>query len=509
MLLWCAVMACFAAVLSRQARNELVLTALCVQAALLAGALAFVLFASNPFTRQIPPPLDGQALTPLLQDVALAAHPPMLYLGYVGFSVVFSLACAGLWHKRLDSDWARMARPWICVPWAALTLGIGLGSWWAYRVLGWGGFWFWDPVENASLLPWLAGTALLHVSRVLEKRGMLAAATALLAILTFAMSLIGTFLVRSGLVTSVHSFASDPARGAYILGYFAVSVGGALTLFAWRAPGGPRPQPLSREGVMLMGAVLLGIACATVLLGTLYPMLAEWLGEGGIAVGALYFQMTVLPVLGLCVVLAGLAQRLRWERDNFSRLAPALVNPALATLAGGLIVLTLATREVALAAVCIALAVWMVAALLFRPRARLSVMLAHGGAALVILGMVGAGLWQSAAHGAPGQALKLGPYTAIYEGMEPVLGPTYHGQGARLRIEDAHGMVLGSLTPQLRMYDGGEHVATPAILPRLWGDIYAVATPEGVELRLEPLIYALWLGCALAASGGLLALRRR
>ncbi len=523
MVLWAVVMACFGAVLTLRVciNPPLVLTALCVHAALLAGALAFIVFTSNPFLRQFPLPYDGATLTPLLQDIALSMHPPMLYLGYVGFSLVFSLGIAGLLVHKIDAAWADFARPWILVPWCALTIGIGLGSWWAYRVLGWGGFWFWDPVENASLLPWLAGTALLHANKTLERRGMLGQWVALLAVLTFAMSLIGTFLVRSGLITSVHSFASDPARGVYIIVYFIVTVGGALTVFALRGgvQNALRPNPFSREGMMLVNSVLFTAACATVLLGTLYPMAMEWLGQP-ISVGPPYFNITVLPVLALAILLGGVATRIAWGKADAKHVLYALKMPAIAAITALFITLAITSHFSAVAALGMGLAVWMITSVFPLRRAHLGVALAHGGAGIVVLGIVGAGLWQVEVQSTlkPGDALTIGPYVATYDNTTVTSHENYLTQAVQLRLQDKRGMVVGALSPERRTYAvSNEQVNTPAILPRLWGDIYAVANVAAGEkgnamtitLRLEPLIYALWAGCIIMAAGGVFAIINR
>jgi len=328
MLLWAWVMAMFGWWLafqrsSDEQTNQIRDLALIVQSILLAGVLIFILFTSNPFVRIFPPPPDGLALNPLLQDIALAMHPPMLYLGYVGFSVVFSLAVALMLLPEKQSvdmrRWAQMAHPWIMVSWATLTLGIGLGSWWAYRELGWGGWWFWDPVENASLMPWLSATALLHSNLVLKKRGLLAPWVVLLAILTFGLSLLGTFLVRSGALTSVHSFANDPARGLYILAYIAVVMGAALALYALR---GQRLQasetmaPVSREGMIVINNLFILTACATVVLGTMYPLVAEWISGARLTVGAPYFNATFLPIMSIALLFAALVPFMPWKKAN-------------------------------------------------------------------------------------------------------------------------------------------------------------------------------------------------
>ena len=293
---------------------------LAVQAAITIAFLLFILTTSNPFTRVVPAPVEGQDLNPLLQDPGLAIHPPLLYIGYVGFSISFAFACAALIDGRIDAVWARIVRPWTLGAWAFLTLGIAMGSYWAYYELGWGGWWFWDPVENASLMPWLAGTALVHSTVVMEKRDALKVWTILLAILTFSLSLLGTFLVRSGVLTSVHSFAVDPERGIFILGILILFIGGSLALFAWRAPmlkQGGLFAPVSREGALVLNNLFLATACATVFIGTLYPLALEVLTGEKISVGAPFFNFTFLPLIVPLLLLLPLGQTLAWKRGDF------------------------------------------------------------------------------------------------------------------------------------------------------------------------------------------------
>src|ERR687897_2261090 len=312
---------------------------LAVQALIGVGFLAFMLFTSNPFERLDPAPLDGQGFNPILQDPALAAHPPMLYAGYVGFSMAYAFAIAALIEGRVDASWARWVRPWTLAAWCALSLGIALGSYWAYYELGWGGWWFWDPVENASFMPWLAGTALLHSAIVVEKRDSLKSWTILLAILTFSLSLLGTFLVRSGVLTSVHAFAVDPARGVFILMLLTVATAGSLAIYAWRAPqlqGGGLFAPVSREGGLLLNNLLLATACATVLLGTLYPLLLETLGGPKISVGPPYFNATFAPLMVPLLAAIPIGAMLAWKRGDLAgvmgRLKAALVIAAAAVV---------------------------------------------------------------------------------------------------------------------------------------------------------------------------------
>lgn len=322
LLLWTLILVLFGAGVALLGRNipvGLKARTLSVQAWISVGFLSFMLFTSNPFERVFPPPLDGTDLNPLLQDIGLAMHPPLLYFGYVGFSIVFSFAVAALIEGRVDPAWARWVRPWTLTAWISLTAGIALGSWWAYYELGWGGWWFWDPVENASFMPWLLGTALLHSAIVTEKRDTFKSWTILLAILTFSLSLLGTFIVRSGILTSVHAFAVDPARGVYILGLLGVTIVGSLTLYAWRAPqlgSGGVFRPISREAGLLLNNLLLATATATVLFGTLYPLFVEAVTEEKISVGPPYFNATLIPFMLPLVIIMGVGPFLSWKRAD-------------------------------------------------------------------------------------------------------------------------------------------------------------------------------------------------
>src|SRR5512137_2609317 len=323
MLLWVLMLSGWTAALalfSRHLPEEMVARVLGVMGLVAVGFLLFMLVTSDPFDRLFPPAAEGRDLNPLLQDPGMVFHPPLLYMGYVGFSVAFSFAVAALLGGRLDATWARWSRPWTTVAWSFLTIGIALGSGWAYYTLGWGGWWFWDPVENASFMPWLTGTALIHSLAVTEKRGAFRSWTVLLAILAFALSLLGTFLVRSGVLTSVHAFATDPARGAFILAFLAVVIGGSLTLFAWRAPTigiGPGFSGVSRESMLLANNILLAVACGTVLLGTLYPLFLDALGLGKISVGPPYFDAVFVPLMTPALFLMGIGPLSRWKRDEF------------------------------------------------------------------------------------------------------------------------------------------------------------------------------------------------
>jgi len=519
MLLWALVVALFGAILSAR-ETALAQKAASVQAALGAGILGFIITTSNPFTRLFPPPVDGDMLNPLLQDVALAIHPPMLYLGYVGFSAVFSLAVAGLLIRKLDSEWAQAAHPWIMTAWAALTAGIALGSWWAYRELGWGGFWFWDPVENASLLPWLAGTALLHSNVVLKKRGLLAGWVSLLAILTFALSLIGTFLVRSGAITSVHSFASDPERGVYILVYIALSIGTALFIYGARisqiASASPL-RPASREGVIIINNLFLITACATVLLGTLYPLFAEMMGKR-MSVGAPYFNATFLPLMSVPLFFAGLAPFLPWKKATPLQ-AMKRAWPAFA-LAGVTVILILAVvkREMVVAASGLALAAFLMASSAqwigagrWKRAANWPVFLGHGGAAVLIIGITGVGLWSAQVEKQvkTGDVVQLAGYEVTPTAEDVVLTGNYAANRMTLKVSKDGTETL--LMPEFRSYHNGSTTSEAAIMSTPAYDLYTVigeSNDDGLtalRIYFRPSISFIWLGALIISLGGILA----
>lgn len=520
MLLWALVVTLFGALL---ARHEHILNqqAASVQAWLTAGVLGFILFASNPFARIFPPPTDGSMLNPLLQDVALAMHPPMLYLGYVGFSAVFSLAVAGLLIRKIDSDWGYSAHPWIMAAWSALTLGIALGSWWAYRELGWGGFWFWDPVENASLLPWLAGTALLHSNIVLKKRAHLAGWVSLLAILTFGLSLIGTFLVRSGVITSVHSFASDPARGTYILVYIIISIGAALALYGARIGSISTPSPIrpaSREGVIVINNLFLITACATVLLGTFYPIIAEAISGEKVSVGAPYFNATFLPLMAIPLFFAALAPFIPWKK---AALGQALLKawPAWAVAAVTAILFSMTvTRHMLLAVGGLTLAAflmcasaqWM-AAKHFRNLTHWSVFLGHVGAALMVIGITGVSLWSSQTEKlvGKGDAVMLAGYQLEVTAKDTIEEANYTADRLTLSVEKGE-LAITTLAPEFRRYKNGATTSEASIHSTPAYDLYTVAgeTQNGktaLRVYFRPSISFIWMGALIITLGGLFA----
>jgi cytochrome c-type biogenesis protein CcmF len=533
MLLWVMVLAAFGATVALSPmpdEPELKKNIIATQAAISSGFLLFILCTSNPFARLFPPPPDGEALNPLLQDMALAIHPPLLYIGYVGFSIVFSFAVAALLRGELTPRWAALVHPWILASWSALTLGIGLGSWWAYRVLGWGGFWFWDPVENAALLPWLAGTALLHSNIVLKKRHMLKQWVLLLAIVTFALSLLGTFLVRSGVLISVHSFASDPARGAYILGYIVVVVGGALLLYAVRAAritsdGNEGMLPLSREGMIVINNLLLLTACATVFLGTTYPMVSEWLTGDRLTVGPPYFNTTFLPLIALSLVAAGLTPFMPWKKAELRKALRHTLPALWASLAAVAVALAAMRQDIAFSAAGAGLACWLGACSLHWVWKRgwsggsLPVFLGHFGAAILVAGVTGAALSKLEVERgmAIGETLEIGGYRLTYESEEPLDNPDYSGRKATLVAQDNTGATVTALAPEYRIYTIRQTASSIAsIHSTLTHDLYAVigeSTPDGkrtaVRVYLNPLTGLIWLGCVLIAMGGIVGITRR
>ena len=518
MLLWALVVTGFGACLAKSHPR-----ATAFQALLAAGVLLFILATSNPFTRLFPPAIDGRMLNPLLQDMALAIHPPLLYLGYVGFSAVFSLAIAGLWNGKIDRAWAASAHPWIMFAWSSLTMGIMLGSWWAYRELGWGGYWFWDPVENASLMPWLAGTALVHSNIVLKKRGSLASWVALLSILTFGLSLIGTFLVRSGAITSVHSFASDPARGVYILAYIAVVIGGGLWLYGARASQLTDTAPLapvSREGVIVINNLFLITACVTVLLGTLYPMGAEIFTGATITVGAPYFNSIVLPILAFPLFFAALAPFMAWKKAEILRAVKRAWFAWAAALVVIILVMAVVAQDTLIAASSLGLAAFLMggsaqwlAAGRWRMAANWPVFLGHVGAAIVTIGITGTSLWskQTESFAGIGDDIAIAGYVVNVTEEDTLETPNYQAHRLTLRLQK-NGVDIAALTPEYRNYGTrGQPTSEAAIHTTPAYDITTVIGETNAEgktaLRIyfKPTISFIWFGALVIAAGGLLA----
>ena len=502
------------------------------------GFLAFILATSNPFDRVWPPAPDGQGLNPILQDPGLAFHPPLLYLGYVGFAVTFAFAVAALLEGRVDAAWGRWVRPWALAAWSFLTLGIALGSWWAYYELGWGGYWFWDPVENASLLPWLAGCALLHSAVVVEKRDALKTWTVFLALLAFGLSLLGTFLVRSGVLTSVHAFANDPARGVFILGLLGCYIGGGFALFAWRAaamvPTGIF-APLSREGALVLNNLLLCSLAAVVLAGTLYPMFADLLLGEKISVGAPFFNTATLPLVVPLVLAMAVGPLLPWKRAT---LWPALLRlwwVALAGVGGYFGCLAIAGARLG-PALGFAAACWLIAgagadisdrlALFSRPRAAWArakglpraawgAAIAHAGLGVMILGLAGMGLATDRLvllH--PGESAELAGNTYTLRRIEDVNGANFTARQAIIEVS-RQGQPRVVLAPQKRNFPLARMTTSEAAIHTTWlADLYAVLGEEregGAVLRLHhnPLAPWIWLGAAIMALGSALSLSDR
>ncbi len=543
MLLWVLILALFGGMvaLSRHSLPErLRANTLAAQATVTIAFLAFLLFSSNPFARLPAAPPEGRDLNPILQDLGLAIHPPLLYVGYVGFSIVFAFAVAALIDGRIDAVWARAVRPWTLIAWVFLTLGIAMGSYWAYYELGWGGWWFWDPVENASLMPWLAGTALVHSTVVMEKREALKVWTILLAVLTFSLSLLGTFLVRSGVLTSVHTFATDPTRGVFILAILVFFIGGGLALFAWRAPllrHGGLFAPVSREGALVLNNLFLATACATVFIGTLYPLALEAITGEKISVGAPFFNATFLPIAGVLLVILPFGQSLAWKRGDFlgaaQRLAAAFglsIVLALAVIALtrggpvlavvgvwlGLFVLAGAASEIVGRAWCRGMPLttaWRRMAGL--PRSAWGSALAHAGVGMVVLG-VAAQAWsvERLAVLKPGDSMTAGPYTIRLESVFPRSGPNYREDVARFALM-SNGAPAGSVEASKRLYPARDMPTTEAGIRTVGvGQVYvSLGDPVdggiGVRLYRKPFILLIWLGAIAMALGGALSLTDR
>ena len=513
---------------SRSLPREVSARVLAVLGFLTAGFLCFMLFTSNPFARLLPAAAGGRDLNPLLQDVGLIVHPPVLYMGYVGLAVPFAFAVAALLEGRVDAAWTRWTRPWTTVAWAFLTLGIAGGSWWAYYELGWGGWWFWDPVENASFIPWLAATALIHSLAVAEKRDTFKAWTVLLAVFGFSLSLLGAFIVRSGVLVSVHAFANDPERGVFLLAFLGLVVGSALALYAWRAgrlAGGGRFALLSRETMLLANNVLLAAAAAAVLLGTLYPLLMDSLGLGQISVGRPYFDRVFVPLMVPLAGLAAVGMLARWKQDRAARLARRL-GPVLAAAVVGTIAAALLARSAA-AALGAGLALWIAGStvravaervrgprdLLRLPRGFLGMALAHLGFAASLTGvcLVSVLEVEEVVRLAPGDSVEVAGHDFRFEGVRDVAGPNYRARRAEITVT-RNGRPVARLVPEKRAYASQAQPMTEAgIDPGFTRDLYAaLGEPLGggawsVRLHYKPFVRWIWLGAILMAMGGALA----
>ena len=546
MLLWVLILGMFGAAVAFFGANlppTLRARVLGVQSLIAVGFYLFILFTSNPFDRIVPPPVNGAGMNPLLQDMGLALHPPMLYLGYVGFSIAFSFAIAALLEGRVDAAWGRWVRPWTLAAWAFLTGGIALGSWWAYYELGWGGWWFWDPVENASFMPWLVGTALLHSATMVEKRDTMKGWTIFLAIVTFSLSLLGTFLVRSGVLTSVHAFATDPARGVFILGLLIIVTGGSLMLFAMRGPAMRNTgvfQPVSREGALLVNNLIMATAAAAVLLGTLYPLFLDAVGGGKVSVGPPYFNTVFIPLMIPMIAAMAVGPMLGWKRADLGAALKRLWLAFILTAVAAIAVWTIMSDGPVLGIVGIAIAVWLgVSTLvelaerirLFRepfgkslnrlihvPRASWGMTLGHLGLAIAVAGMAGAGGWKQEAIQtmAPGDSVEVGGYTFTFEGASEGRGPNYYLTRGVFAVA-REGEPVATLYPENRRYPVRAMPTTEAAIYTLFtGDLYAViGDPDGTDgsyvtrIYWNPLVAWIWAGSLIMASAAGVSLSDR
>ncbi len=546
MMLWILILAFFGALVAAFGNNlpaKLKANALAVQAWIAAAFQLFILTTSNPFLRIADAPFEGRDLNPILQDPGLAFHPPFLYLGYVGFSIAFSFAIAALLEGRIDAAWARWVRPWILGAWMCLTVGIAGGSYWAYYELGWGGYWFWDPVENASLMPWLAGTALLHSAVVMEKRGALKVWTILLAIVAFSLSLIGTFLVRSGVLTSVHTFATDPRRGIFILAILVLFIGGALVLFAWRAPllkQGGLFAPISREGALVLNNLFLTCACATVFVGTLYPLALEALTGDKISVGPPFFNSTFGPLFVPLLLAMPFGPLLGWKRGDLLGAAQRLVaaaiiaaiaiaaafafqhgGPVLAPFGVGLAIFVMAGALIDIAERTMVLRAPLGVALRRAaglPRSSWGTAVAHFGIGVTLLGIVAVTAWSSEhiASVRPGDSIDIAHYRLSFDGMFNRPGPNYRDVVARFTVRRTNGDLLGVMEPSRRTFPSRNMATTEASLMRRGvSQIYLSLgdpSPDGsvpVRLYFKPQVLLIWLGALIMFVGGGLSLSDR
>lgn len=543
MLLWVLILAFFGALVAvggRRTPQNLLATTLAVQGWISGAFLLFILLTSNPFARMLPPPAEGNDLNPILQDPGLAIHPPLLYLGYVGFSITFSFAAAALINGRIDAQWARYVRPWTLIAWIFLTLGIAMGSYWAYYTLGWGGFWFWDPVENASLMPWLAGTALLHSATVMEKRDALKIWTIFLAILAFSLSLLGTFLVRSGVLTSVHAFATDPQRGVFILAILVFFIGGSLALFALRGPllkAGGIFAPVSREGALVLNNLLLTTSCATVFVGTLYPLALEALTGDKISVGPPFFNYTFVPLFVPIFLAMPLGQVLAWKRGDLLGAAQRLVVALIVAICGGLILAAMQGEPV-ISAVFAGLSLFVIVGAFVEIWGRISggglspsvmfaraiglpwsawgTAIAHAGVGVSLLGLAATG-WgvEKILAMRPGDHVTVGPYELTLDKVEPRPGPNYDETVAHMTIRSG-GNAISTIEPSRKFYRARQMTTTDAGLRTFsLGQIYAVVTEQNsngeIDVRLywKPYVALIWIGAIIMALGGAISLADR
>jgi cytochrome c-type biogenesis protein CcmF len=542
LLLWVLMLAWWTfavSVLSKHLPEEMVARVIGVQGLVSFGFLLFMLTTSDPFDRLFPAAADGRDLNPLLQDPGMVFHPPLLYMGYVGFSVAFSFAIAALLGGRLDAAWARWSRPWTTMAWIFLTLGIALGSWWAYYELGWGGWWFWDPVENASFMPWLVGTALIHSLAVTEKRGSFKSWTVLLAISSFSLSLLGTFLVRSGVLTSVHAFATDPRRGVFILAFLVVVIGVSLALFAWRAPKvglGGKFDTVSRESALLMNNVLLAVACAAVLLGTMYPLFIDALGLGKLSVGPPYFNAVFVPIMAPLVFLMGIGPMARWKKAELPDLASRLKWALGVSLVAAMVAPYLAGNWTPMIAFGLFLAFWLIASIVTnvverirfikgglwhrlatQGRAYWGMQFAHLGIAVFIIGvtLVKGFEVERDVRMNVGDTVEVRNYVFKFEGTREMAGPNYSGARGTIDVTK-NGKFVEKLYPEKRIYNVQQMPMTEAAIDSgILGDIYvSLGEPVGgdawvIRVYYKPFVTWIWGGCVLMAIGGLFALSDR
>ena len=545
MMLWLMILSLFSAFVAVFGRNlpqTLKANVLSVQAWISVAFILFILLTSNPFARLDPAPAEGKDLNPVLQDVGLAIHPPLLYLGYVGFSVCFSFAIAALIEGRIDAAWARWVRPWTLAAWTFLTLGIAMGSYWAYYELGWGGWWFWDPVENSSFMPWLAGTALLHSALVMEKREALKIWTVLLAILTFSMSLMGTFLVRSGVLTSVHAFASDPSRGIFILCILMVFIGGSLSLFAYRAPtlsAGGLFAPISREGSLVLNNLILTVACGTVLTGTLYPLLLETITGDKISVGAPFFNLTFGSLMIPLLIIVPFGPLLAWKRGDLLGAMQRLYLVAAISFAAALAVFYAYHGGPVLSIFGLAAGLYLVLGALTElwyragvgnvpnrvawrrlsglPRSAFGTALAHAGLGLTVLGIVAVTTFETerVAQMKPGETIDAGGYSIRFDGMRPERGQNYKEDRGHFIISRG-GVSVGETWSAKRVYDARQMPTTEAGIltfgsSQLYLSLGDPTNDGGIVVRVwwKPLITLIWGGALVMAAGGFVSLSDR
>ena len=544
MLLWVWILAFYGMAIASFGGNlppALRARVLAIQGLIGVGFIVFLLATSNPFLRLDPAPLNGRDLNPLLQDPGLAFHPPLLYFGYVGLSVAFSFAVAALIEGKVDPAWARWVRPWSLASWSALTAGIVLGSWWAYYELGWGGFWFWDPVENASFMPWLMATALLHSAIVAEKRDALKSWTVLLAILGFSLSLMGTFLVRSGMLTSVHSFAADPERGVYILGFLVVVVGGSLSLYAWRAPSMRAPgrfRPVSREGALVVNNLLLVTGCATVFIGTLYPLVLDAISGEKVSVGPPFFESSFVWIMAPLFILTAAGPLMAWKRSDIPGVSQRLILAFAAAAAAAILLVALKGGPWG-AILGLTIAAWLLGGVVaeftervrlfrvplgdslrrarFLPRSAWGMTLAHAGIAILIAGGVGATNWQTEHVQVmqTGESAEVAGYKFDFLSLKESDGPNYTRLGAEFRVS-RDGEEIAMLYPEKRKYWVQTMDTTEAAIRTTWiEDLYvAIGDPAaggGIAVRIyhNPLVPWIWIGAVVMVAGGLISLSDR